>query len=164
MMKQAHVCSSCDSQSSETDQRSPRKGDRGKKFMKKVKLQSSKSKDPYGKAKGRKQSFSKSQLVQNERKSNSKRQPKAKTAKEESISENRSSANGNKTSASTKVNHSDNNIDRPTQNVNPNLVRAVDYLMKYTDLGIQSEQDQIDDSLLGDQEKECDERKDSQPI
>ena len=36
--------------------------------------------------------------------------------------------------------------------------------MKYTDLGIQSEQDQIDDGLLGDQEKECDERKDSQPI
>ena len=75
-----------------------------------------------------------------------------------------SSANGNKTSASSKVNHSDNNIDRPTQNVNPDLVRAVDYLMKYTDLEMQSEQDQIDDDLLGDQEKEFDERKDSQPI
>ena len=36
--------------------------------------------------------------------------------------------------------------------------------MKYTDLRMQSEQDQIDDGLLGDQEKECDERKDSQPI
>ena len=149
------TCSSCDSQSSETDQRSPRKEDRRKKFTKKVKLQSSKS---------RKQSFSESQLVQNERKSNSDRQPKAKTIEEQPISENRSSARGNKTSASTKVNHSDNNIDRPTQNVNPNLVRAVDYLIKYTDLRMQSEQDQIDDGLLGDQEKECDERNDSQPI
>ena len=159
------TCSSCDSQSSETDQRSPRKEDRRKKFTKKVKLQSSKSKDQYGKAKSRKQSFSESQLVvQNERKSNSDRQPKAKTTEEEPISENRSSANGNKTSASTEVNHSDNNINRPMQNVNPNLVRAVDYLMKYTDLGMQSEQDQIDDHLLGDQEKELDERKDSQPI
>ena len=64
----------------------------------------------------------------------------------------------------TKVNHSDNNIDRPTQNITPNFVGAVDYLMKYTDLGMQSEQDQIDDGLLGDQEKEFDERKDSQPI
>ena len=36
--------------------------------------------------------------------------------------------------------------------------------MKYTDLGMQSEQDQIDDDLLGDQEKEFDERKDSKPI
>ena len=36
------TCSSCDSQSSETDQRSPRKVDRRKKFTKKVKLQSSK--------------------------------------------------------------------------------------------------------------------------
>ena len=158
------TCSSCDSQSSETDQRSPSKEDRRRKFMKKVKLQSSKSKDQYGKAKSRKQSFCKSQLVvQNVRKSNSDRQPKAKTA-EEPISENRSSANGNKTSVSTKVNHSDNNIDRPTQNLNPNLVRAVDYLMKYTNLGMQSEQDQIDDNLLGDQEKEFDERKHSQPI
>ena len=34
-------------------------------------------------------------------------------------------------------------------------MRAVDYLMKYTDLGMQSEQDQIDDDLLGDQEKEA---------
>ena len=148
------TCSSCDSQSSETDQRSPRKEDRRKKFTTKVKLQSSKSKDQYGKAKSRKQSFSESQLVvQN-----------AKTAEEEPISENRSSANGKETSVSTEVNHSDNNIDRPTQNVNPNLVRAVDYLMKYTELGMQSEQDQIDDDLLGDQEKEFDERKDSQPI
>ena len=156
------TCSSC--HSSETDQRSPRKEDRRKKFTKKVKLQRSKSKDQYGKAKSRKQSFSKSQpVVQNERKSNSDR-PKAKTAEEEPSSENRSSANGNKTSGSTKVDHSDNNIDRPTQNVNPNLVRAVDYLMKYTDLGMQSEQDQIDDDLLGDQGKEFDERKDSQPI
>ena len=62
------TCSSCDSQSSETDQRSPRKEDRRKKFTKKVKLQSSKSKDQYGKAKNRKQSFSESELVvQNER-------------------------------------------------------------------------------------------------
>ena len=46
------TCNSCDSQSSsETDQRSPRKEDRRKKFTKKVKLQSSKSKDQYGKAK-----------------------------------------------------------------------------------------------------------------
>ena len=43
-------------------------------------------------------------------------------------------------------------------------MRAVDYLMMYTDLGMQSEQDQIDDDVLGDQEKEFDERKDSQPI
>ena len=51
------------------------------------------------------------------------------------------------------------------QNVNPNLVRAVDYLMKYTNLEMQSEQDQIDDDLLhGDQEKEFNERKDSQSI
>ena len=96
--------SSCDSQSSETDQRSPIKEDRRKKFTKKVKLQSSNS---------RKQSFSESQLVQNERKSNSDRQPKAKTAKEEPISENRSPASENKTSASTKVNRSDNNIVGP---------------------------------------------------
>ena len=158
------TCSSCDSHSSETDQRSPRKEDRRKKFTKKVKPQMSKSKDQYGKAKSRKQSFSKSQLVvQNERKSNSDR-PKAKTAEEEPISENRSSANGNKTFVSTKVDHSDNNIDRPSQNINPNLVRAVDCLMKYTDLGMQPEQDQSDDDLLGDQEKEFDEKKDSQPI
>ena len=43
-------------------------------------------------------------------------------------------------------------------------MRAVEYLMKYTDLGMQSEQDQIDDDLLGVQEKEFYERKDSQPI
>ena len=36
--------------------------------------------------------------------------------------------------------------------------------MKYTDLGMQSEQDQINNDLLGDQEEEFDERKDSQPI
>ena len=64
------TCSSCDSHSSETDQRSPRKEDRRKKFTRKVKLQRSKSKDQHGKAKSRKQSFSKSQpVVQNERKS-----------------------------------------------------------------------------------------------
>ena len=50
------------------------------------------------------------------------------------------------------------------QNVNPNLVRAVDYLMKYIDLGMQSVQDQINDDLLGGQEEEFDEKKDSQPI
>ena len=37
----------------------------------------------------------------------------AKTAEEQPISENRSSVNGNKNSVSTKVDHSDNNIDRP---------------------------------------------------
>ena len=36
--------------------------------------------------------------------------------------------------------------------------------MKYTNLRMQLDQDQIDDGLLGDQEKEFDERKDSQPI
>ena len=158
------TCSSCDSHSSKTDQRSPRKEDRRKKFTKKVKLQRAKSKDQYGKAKSRKQSFSKSQLVvKNERKSNSDR-PKAKTAEEGPSSENRSSVSANKISVTPKVDHSDNNIDRPTQNVNPNLVRAVDYLMKYTDMGMQSEQGQIDDDLLGDQEKEFDERKDSKPV
>ena len=124
------TCTLFDCYASETDQRSPRKEDRRKKFMEKVKLQRSKRKDQYGKAKSRKQSFSKSQpVVQNERKSKriSSNRPKTKTAEEEpSFSENGSSANGNKTSVSTKVHHSDSNIDRPTQNVNPNLVRAVD--------------------------------------
>ena len=36
--------------------------------------------------------------------------------------------------------------------------------MKYIDLGMQSEQDEIDDDLLVDQEKEFDEKKDSQSI